>query len=67
MPVKKELEALLKVSPKTPQAAQEATRSLIYLFDKARRLGMNNIELQNYHSLFSESVQLWAEQMYAKA
>jgi carbonic anhydrase len=67
IPVKKELEALLKVSPETPQAAQEATRSLLYLFDKARRLGMNNIELQNYHSLFSESVQLWAEQMYARA
>jgi carbonic anhydrase len=67
IPVKKELEALLKVSPETPQAAQEATRSLVYLFDKARRLGMNNIELQNYHSLFSESVQLWAEQIYARA
>ncbi|NJK56752.1 MAG: carbonic anhydrase [Pleurocapsa sp. SU_5_0] len=67
LPVKKELEALLKVSPETPQAAEEATRSLVYLFDKARRLGMNNIELQNYHSLFSESVQLWAEQLYARA
>jgi carbonic anhydrase len=66
IPVKKELEALLKVSAENPQAAEEATRSLVYLFDKARRLGMNNIELQNYHSLFSESVQLWAEQMYAR-
>jgi carbonic anhydrase len=67
IPVKKELEALLKVSPETPQAAQEATRSLVYLFDKARRMGMNNIELQNYHALFSESVQLWAEQIYVRA
>ena len=66
-PVKRELEALLKVSPETPKAAKQATRSLTMLFDKARRLGMNNIELQNYHSLFSESVQLWAEKMYDRA
>jgi carbonic anhydrase len=66
VPIKKELEALLKVSPETPQAAQAATRSLITLFDRARRMGMNNIELQNYHALFSESVQMWAEQMYAR-
>jgi carbonic anhydrase len=66
VPVKKELEALLKVDPETVSAAEEATRSLITLFDKARRLGMNNIELQNYHSLFSESVQLWAEKIYSR-
>lgn len=66
-PVKKELEALLKVTPETSQAAKQATRSLTMLFDKARRLGMNNIELQNYHSLFSESVQLWAEKIYDRA
>jgi carbonic anhydrase len=66
VPIKKELEALLKVSPETPQAAQAATRSLITLFDRARRMGMNNIELQNYHALFSESVQMWAEQLYAR-
>ena len=65
-PIKKELEALLKVSPKTSGAAEEATRSLMTLFDKARRMGMNNIELQNYHSLFSESVQLWAEKIYSR-
>lgn len=65
IPVKKELEALLKISPETPKAAKEATKSLTTLFDKARRMGMNNIELQNYHSLFSESVQLWAEKMYS--
>ncbi len=63
-PIKQELEALLQISPETPSAAEEATRSLITLFDKARRMGMNNIELQNYHSLFSESVQLWAEKVY---
>lgn len=63
-PIKRELEALLQISPETPSAAEEATRSLITLFDKARRMGMNNIELQNYHSLFSESVQLWAEKVY---
>lgn len=66
IPVKKELEALLKVTPETSKAAKQATRSLITLFDKARRLGMNNIELQNYHSLFSESVQLWAEKIYTR-
>ncbi|WP_319420642.1 carbonic anhydrase [Pleurocapsa sp. FMAR1] len=66
IPVKKELEALLKVTPQTSKAAKQATRSLITLFDKARRLGMNNIELQNYHSLFSESVQLWAEKIYTR-
>ena len=64
--VKKELEALLKVTPETSKAAKQATRSLIALFDKASRLGMNNIELQNYHSLFSESVQLWAEKIYTR-
>ena len=67
VPIKKELEALLKVSPETPKAAKEATRTLTVLFDKARRLGMNNIELQYYHSLFAESVQLWAETMYSHA
>lgn len=67
VPIKKELEALLQVSPKTPKAAQEATRTLTALFDRARRNGMNNIELQNYHSLFSESVQLWAEKIYSRA
>lgn len=66
IPIKKDLEALLKVSPETRSAAKEATRSLVTLFDKARRNGMNNIELQNYHSLFSESVQLWAEKMYSR-
>lgn len=64
VPIKKELEALLKVSPQTPKAAKEATRTLTSLFDRARRNGMNNIELQNYHNLFSESVQLWAEKIY---
>jgi len=63
-PIKQELEALLRISPETSSAAQEATRSLLTLFDQARRMGMNNIELQNYHSLFSESVQLWAEKFY---
>ena len=66
-PIKKELEALLKISPETSSAAEEAMRSLMTLFDKARRMGMNNIELQNYHSLFSESVQLWAEKIYSRA
>lgn len=64
-PIKNELEALLKISPETESAAKEATRSLIKLFDQARRMGMNNIELQNYHSLFSESVQLWAEKIHS--
>ena len=67
IPIKKELEALLQVSPQTPKAAQKATRTLTVLFDQARRLGMNNIELQHYHSLFAESVQLWAEKMYSHA
>lgn len=67
IPVKKELEALLKIDPDTEKAAREAERTLLRLFDKARRMGMNNIELQNYHSLFSESVQLWAEKIYARA
>lgn len=66
-PIKKELESLLKISPETSSAAEEATRSLLTLFDKARRMGMNNIELQNYHSLFSESVQLWAEKIHGRA
>ncbi|MEM7595980.1 MAG: carbonic anhydrase, partial [Cyanobacteria bacterium P01_A01_bin.83] len=66
-PIKQELEALLKVSPETVPAAEKATKSLLTLFDKARRMGMNNIELQNYHSLFSESVQLWAEKIYDHA
>ena len=65
IPIKKELEALLKLSPESSSDAEEATRSLVTLFDQARRNGMNNIELQNYHSLFSESVQLWAEKIYS--
>ena len=65
IPIKKELEALLKISPETKSAAEEATQSLVSLFDRARRMGMNNIELQNYHSLFSESVQLWAEKIHS--
>ena len=67
IPIKKELEALLKVSPKTPKAAREAIQALERLFERARTMGMNNIELQNYHSLFSESVQLWAETAYARS
>ena len=67
IPIKKELEALLKVTPENKRAATEATKSLVKLFDKARRMGMNNIELQNYHSLFSESVQLWAEKIHSHA
>ncbi|MEL6909094.1 MAG: carbonic anhydrase [Cyanobacteria bacterium J06629_2] len=66
IPIKKELEALLKISPETPQAAKEAIRSLENLFERAGDMGMNNIELQNYHSLFSEPVQLWAETAYAR-
>ena len=66
IPIKKELEALLKVTPETSQAAKQATRTLMTLFDRARRLGMNNIELQNYHSLFSESLQLWAEKIHTR-
>ena len=67
IPIKRELEALLKVTPENQSAAREATKSLVKLFDQARRMGMNNIELQNYHSLFSESVQLWAEKIYSRA
>lgn len=66
IPIKKELEALLKISPETPKAAKEAIKALEDLFERAGRMGMNNIELQNYHSLFSESVQLWAETAYAR-
>lgn len=67
IPIKKELEALLKVSPESPKAAKQAIRALEGLFERAGRMGMNNIELQNYHSLFSESVQLWAETAYARS
>ena len=67
IPIKKELEALLKISPESPKAAKQAIRSLEGLFERAGRMGMNNIELQNYHSLFSESVQLWAETAYARS
>ncbi|MEO1466819.1 MAG: hypothetical protein AAFR89_11470 [Cyanobacteria bacterium J06633_1] len=56
----------MKISPETPQAAKEAIRSLENLFERAGDMGMNNIELQNYHSLFSEPVQLWAETAYAR-
>ena len=66
IPVKNQLEALLKVTPETSDAAETATRSLVALFDKARRMGMNNIELRNYHTLFSEPLQLWAEKIYSR-
>ena len=67
IPIKKELESLLKISPESPRAAEQAIRALEGLFERAGRMGMNNIELQNYHSLFSESVQLWAETAYARS
>lgn len=66
IPIKKELEALLKITPETPKAAEAAISSLEKLFERAGQMGMNNIELQNYHALFSESVQLWAETAYAR-
>ena len=66
IPIKNQLEALLKVTPETSDAAETATRSLVALFDKARRMGMNNIELRNYHTLFSEPLQLWAEKIYSR-
>ncbi len=66
IPIKKELAVLLKITPESPSAAEEATQALVTLFDQARRNGMNDIELQNYHSLFSELIQLWAEKIYSR-
>ncbi|MGF1590301.1 MAG: carbonic anhydrase [Pleurocapsa sp.] len=67
IPIKKELEVLLKITPESSSAAEEATQALVTLFEQARRNGMNDIELQNYHSLFAELVQIWTEKIYSRA
>ena len=63
--LRKELEALLKVTPKSSQDAKRAINSLEKLFDQASRSGMVTSELQKYHSLFSEQIQIWLRKVYA--
>lgn len=64
--VRAKLEALLVTTPHSPGAAQLAMRSLKELFHEASELGMASNELRDYHSLFSEPVQIWARKVYSR-
>lgn len=64
--VRAKLEALLAVTPHSPGAAQLAMRSLKELFEEASEFGMANRELQDYHFLFAEPVQIWARKVYSR-
>ncbi len=64
--VRARLEALLAITPHSPGAAQLAMRSLQELFEEASQFGMSTNELRDYHSLFAESVQIWARKVYAR-
>lgn len=64
--IRAELDNLLAVnSPKSAREAERAISSLEKLFDRASKLGMTARELQDYHSLFSELVQIWAQEAYS--
>ncbi len=63
--VRARLEALLAITPHSPGAAQLAIRSLQELFEEASQFGMSTKELRDYHSLFAESIQIWARKVYA--
>lgn len=64
--VRAKLESLLTIAPHSPGAAQLAIRSLKELFEEASELGMETSELQDYHSLFAEPIQIWASKVYAR-
>ncbi|MDJ0648219.1 MAG: carbonic anhydrase, partial [Xenococcaceae cyanobacterium MO_188.B19] len=57
--VRARLEALLKITPHSPGAAQLAIRSLQELFEEASKFGMSTKEMRDYHSLFAEYIQIW--------
>ena len=65
--VRARLEALLRITPHSPGAAQLAIRSLKELFDEASKFGMATSELRDYHALFAEYVQIWAKKVYDRA
>ena len=64
--VRARLEALLAITPHSPGAAQLAMRSLKELFEDASKFGMPTNELRDYHSLFAESIQMWARKVYTR-
>ncbi|MDJ0689583.1 MAG: carbonic anhydrase [Xenococcaceae cyanobacterium MO_188.B32] len=64
--VRARLEALLTITPHSPGAAQLAMRSLKELFEEASEFGMATSELRDYHSLFAESIQMWARKVYTR-
>ncbi|MDJ0678739.1 MAG: carbonic anhydrase [Xenococcaceae cyanobacterium MO_167.B52] len=65
--VRARLEALLKITPHSPGAAQLAIRSLQELFEEASKFGMSTKEMRDYHSLFAEYIQIWAKKVYINA
>jgi carbonic anhydrase len=64
--LRNQLETLLTDNPQSSQEAKGAVESLVELFKEAKREGMPNRELQDYHSLFSEQIQTWSEKIYAR-
>jgi carbonic anhydrase len=64
--LRNQLEALLTDNPQSSKEAKGAVQSLVELFKKAKREGMPNRELQDYHLLFSEQIQTWSEKIYAR-
>ncbi|MEM9543345.1 MAG: carbonic anhydrase [Cyanobacteria bacterium P01_E01_bin.42] len=63
--IRTKFKALLAITPHSPGAAQLAIRSLQELFEEASEFGMPNRELRDYHSLFAESIQIWARKVTA--
>jgi carbonic anhydrase len=61
-----QLEALLTDRPQSSREAKGAVQSLLKLFKEARREGMPNRELQDYHLLFSEQIQTWSQKIYSQ-
>lgn len=58
------LEKLLDKNPQSPREAKGAVQSLVSLFREAEDKGMTGKELQKYHNLFSEPIQVWSKKIY---
>ena len=63
--VRARLEVLLQKNPRSPREADIAVKSLVSLFQEAKQKGMNKAELQDYHTLFSEPIQAWAQKIHS--
>ena len=58
------LEALLQKKPRSSKEAKGAVQSLVSLFREAEQKGMTGKELQDYHNLFSEPIQMWSQKIH---